>query len=58
MIQYQYYRTQKMRGLNPDAYVYKYIRLVYLLSMLKDQNFRVDQFSTWVDPYDKKCPFM
>ena len=48
----QYYRTQKMRGLNPNTYVYKYIRLEYLLSMLKDQKLRVDKVSTWEDPYE------
>lgn len=52
MITYQYHRTQKMRELDPDTYVYKYIRLEYLLSMLKNKKLRVDQVSTWEDPYE------
>lgn len=52
MVDYQYFRTQKMRGINPDSYVYKYIRLEYLLSMLKNKKLRVDKVSTWEDPYE------
>lgn len=52
MMDYQYFRTQKMRGINPDTYVYKYIRLEYLLSMLKSKKIRVEQVSTWEDPYE------
>ena len=52
MIEYECYKTRRMRGLNPDTYVYKYIRLEYLLSMLRNKKLRVDKVSKWKDPYE------
>lgn len=45
-------RSERMRGLNPDAYIYKYIPLEYVLSMLKKKKLRIEGVKTWKDPYE------
>lgn len=52
MIKYKDYKAQRMRNLNPNTYIYKYIPLKYLLLMLENKKLRVDKVSTWEDPYE------
>lgn len=48
----KYYRAERIRGLDPDAYIYKYMRLGYLLSMLQGRKLRINKVKTWEDPYE------
>lgn len=52
MDEYEYSRSIKMRGLDPNRYVYKYIPLMYLLQMLNEKKLRIAKVSTWEDPYE------
>lgn len=52
MEEFEFYRKKRMNNLDGQAYVYKYIPLKYLLSMLKNKKLRIDKITTWEDPYE------
>ena len=52
MEDFDFYRKKRMNNLDGQAYVYKYIPLKYLLSMLKNKKLRIDKITTWEDPYE------
>lgn len=52
MEDFDFYRKRRMNNLDEQAYVYKYIPLKYLLSMLKNKKLRIDKITTWEDPYE------
>lgn len=52
MEDFDFYRKRRMNNLDGQAYVYKYIPLKYLLSMLKNKKLRIDKITTWEDPYE------
>lgn len=43
---------QKMNGISPDCYLYKFIPLKFLFLIVKDKKIRVNQVASWDDPYE------
>lgn len=47
-----YHRNRNMLRVKGDEWVYKYISLKYLLSIVKDKKLRIDKVAKWDDPYE------
>lgn len=52
MTEFEYFRRKKMNDLNGQDYVYKYIPLKYLISLVENKKLRIDKVSKWEDPYE------
>lgn len=52
MDDFDFFRKKRMYNLDGQTYVYKYIPLKYLISMLKNKKLRIDKITTWEDPYE------
>lgn len=48
----QYSRSVRMKGLNGQNFVYKYIPLEYLLQLIRNRKLRIGKVSDWEDPYE------
>ena len=48
----EYFKREKMNGLNGQDYVYKYIPLKYLIPLVENKKLRIDKVSEWDDPYE------
>lgn len=46
------YREQRMNGLDGQLYVYKYIKLKYLMPLIENKKLRIEKVSLWDDPYE------
>lgn len=48
----EYFKREKMNGLNGQDYVYKYIPLKYLIPLVVNKKLRIDKVAKWEDPYE------
>ena len=52
MTEFDFFKKQRMNGLDGQNYVYKYIKLKYLKPLIKNKKLRIDKVSQWDDPYE------
>ena len=52
MTEFDFFKRERMNGLNEQLYVYKYIKLKYLKPLIKNKKLRIDKVSQWDDPYE------
>lgn len=52
MTEFDFFKKQRMNGLDEQLYVYKYIKLKYLIPLIENKKLRIDKVSEWDDPYE------
>ena len=52
MTEFDFFKKQRMNGLDGQNYVYKYIKLKHLMPLIENKKLRIDKVSQWDDPYE------
>lgn len=48
MTEFEHFRNKKMKGLDRQTYLYKYIKLKFLIPLLENKKLRIDEVSLWM----------